>query len=305
MTLYQLRIFEAVARYLNISKASKELHMSQPAISHQLKNLEGECDQKFLYRVGHGVELTRNGRTFLDRTKFVLAQFENIEQMYNIRGPVKRDAILRIGGSHSVSAAILPDSLVKFKKRHPAVRVVVETADSRSLEQRILDAELEIALITNPSYKSLIAYEGYEDLKVTAFADRKSALAGKTMTLKELARTPLVLRTGSIIFDELVRLGYRPNLVAECELSQAVIGAVRRGMGVGILHSDSVEQDIAARMLKRINVPELEELRVRSFVIYGARKTLGPIAQDFVQVLRERKTFTVSSSDKRMTLPAH
>src|SRR5438046_10428701 len=67
MTLHQLRIFAAVARYRNISKASKELHISQPAISQQLKHLEEECEQRFLHRVGHGVELTRDGRAFLDQ----------------------------------------------------------------------------------------------------------------------------------------------------------------------------------------------------------------------------------------------
>jgi DNA-binding transcriptional LysR family regulator len=289
MTVHQLKIFDAVARHRNISKASKELYMSQPAISHQLKNLEGECKKTFLYRVGHGVELTRDGRTFLERIKWVLTQFESIEQIYNVRGSLKGDAILRIGGSHSVSAAILPDSIAKFKKRHSGVRIVVETANSRILEQRILDAELEIAVISNPSHKSLITYEDYQDLKVMAFVDRKSPLAGKNMTLKQLSETPLVLRTGSIIFDEFVRHGYRPNLVTECELSQAVVGAVQRRMGVGILHSDSVEQDVAAGTLKRINVSELDKLLVRSFIIYAAGKTLGPIAQDFAQVLRHRK----------------
>lgn len=300
MTLHQLRIFETVARYNNISKASKELHISQPAISQQLKNLEEECRKKFLRSAGHGVGLTRDGRVFRERIQLVLKQFDSLERMYKVQEPVRREVTLRIGGSHSVSAAILPDSLVKFKRRRPGIRVVVETAISSALEQRLLDSQLEIGLITNPSRNPLIVYESYEDLKVTPFVDPKSGLAEKTMTLKELAKTPLVLRTGSIILDELMQLGYRPNVVAECELSQAVIGAVQRRMGIGILHSDSVEEDIAAGNLKRIHVPELEALRFPSFIIYAAGKTLGPPAQAFLEVLHERKPLRNSRRDRKV-----
>jgi DNA-binding transcriptional LysR family regulator len=67
MTLHQLRIFECVARDLNIiTQASAELHLSQPTVSHHLKLLEEECRVKFLSRNNHGIELTREGRAFLE-----------------------------------------------------------------------------------------------------------------------------------------------------------------------------------------------------------------------------------------------
>jgi DNA-binding transcriptional LysR family regulator len=64
MTLHQLRIFESVARHLNITRASQELHMSQPAVSQKLKLLEEQCETRFVVRTNQGVELTETRTSF-------------------------------------------------------------------------------------------------------------------------------------------------------------------------------------------------------------------------------------------------
>src|SRR5204863_1678844 len=84
MTLYQLKIFEAVARYANITQASLALHASQPAISQQLKLLQDEYGVRFLSTLSHGVELTPEGRVFLGAIKPVLAQIENMEERFKV-----------------------------------------------------------------------------------------------------------------------------------------------------------------------------------------------------------------------------
>jgi DNA-binding transcriptional LysR family regulator len=77
---------------------------------------------------------------------------------------------LKIGGSNSISVDLLPKILTAFKRTHPEVEVVLETNNSPVIERRILNSELEIALVTNPSYSPLIAYEPYEELRLVAFA---------------------------------------------------------------------------------------------------------------------------------------
>jgi DNA-binding transcriptional LysR family regulator len=70
MTLHQLRIFESVARHLNVTRASRELHMSQPAVSQLVKLLEQKCAARLVVRIGQGMELTERGRAFLDSIRF-------------------------------------------------------------------------------------------------------------------------------------------------------------------------------------------------------------------------------------------
>ena len=117
--------------------------------------------------------------------------------------------------------------------------------------------------------------------------------------MAELAETPLICRTGSSTLKELAKLGARLNLAVQCTAADAVKASVYKGMGVGILHWESVENDIAAGMLKQIRVPELEKLQVRSYIIYVARRPLRPVAQAFLEFMRENDKVTTSVLSKK------
>ena len=176
-----------------------------------------------------------------------------------------------------------------FKQTHPWVECVLETSDSRSLERRIVNSEVEIALITNPSYSPHIALEPYKELEVVAFVPFTSPLAGMTMTLGELGQTPLVVRREGNTLRELAKRGYKLNIAVQCEASEAVKAAVQTGMGMGVLYRDTIEWDIKKGELKIINVPDIKKIKVRSFVAYSKGTPLSANAQDFLNILRQRK----------------
>jgi DNA-binding transcriptional LysR family regulator len=89
------------------------------------------------------------------------------------------------------------------------------------------------------------------------------------------------------------------NITLRCESSSAVKAAVRLGMGVGILYSNSVASRVARGNLKLLNVPELKQLETKSFIVFDRRKTLGPIAQEFLQILREKRSDPIGIDHKR------
>ena len=99
MTLHQLKIFQSVGTLLNITKASEILHISQPSVSQQLKLLEEEFGTKFFARLSQGVELTHEGKQFLDAVSPILAQAELVEKTFK-RNP-NRAVLLKIGGSRA------------------------------------------------------------------------------------------------------------------------------------------------------------------------------------------------------------
>src|SRR5215813_700251 len=103
MTLYQLKVFEAVARRLNITQASLELHASKPAVSLQLKRLEDAYSATYLMRHNHGVKLTREGRAFLQAITPVLAQLHEIDRRFERNQNTKPAQRLIIGGSRSIA----------------------------------------------------------------------------------------------------------------------------------------------------------------------------------------------------------
>jgi DNA-binding transcriptional LysR family regulator len=93
MTLHQLRIFESVARHLNITRASKELHMSQPAVSQQLKILQRQFAHKLIVTTRHGVKLTEQGQAFLDAVRPIIEQADRIEITFRIKSNAKETSL--------------------------------------------------------------------------------------------------------------------------------------------------------------------------------------------------------------------
>jgi DNA-binding transcriptional LysR family regulator len=288
MTLHQLRIFECVGTVSNITKASEILHTSQPSVSQQLKLLEEEFGTKFFARLSQGVELTYEGKQFLDAVKPILTQAELVEKTFKRNPNGNRTVLLKIGGSNNVSADVLPHLLMTFKQTHPSVQFTLETNDSAVIEKRVLNSEVEIGLITNPSYRSEIVYQPYEEMQVVAFCLPVNPVAGKTLSLRELAQLPLVVRTGGRIEHALRSHRQLVNISVRCEASAAVKAAVGLGMGVGVLYRNAVASRVASGTLKLIDVPELKEMGVQSFIIFHKRKPIAPVAAEFLEMLRRR-----------------
>ncbi len=305
MTLHQLRIFATVAKHLNITKASAELHITQPSVSQQLKFLEGECRVKLYKKLSRGIELTERGQLFLTDTVPLLLQVERLKEKFKDSHTDGQVGSLTIGGSHSQSVSFLPMLLAVFKETHPHVELTLRTDSSRALEQLVLNSEVEIAVITNPSNSSALNYELCRQESFVAFVSVTHPLAKKQqLTLAELAQAPLVFRKGkdnhtrvSEVLKEVKRRGFKLNIVMRCDSTESLKAAVKAGMGLGILYQDHVDQDAMRGELKKINIPELK-MKLPSFIVYPKGISLAPNGQDFLTLLREwpKKTRGVKGS---------
>lgn len=128
------------------------------------------------------------------------------------------------------------------------------------------------------------AYTAPEFLQDTATV----GLAGKTLTLRELAEYPLVIKNPSRFESMLASQGYKMNFAVRCETSQAVKTAVRAGLGIGILFQDAVAIQLAKGSLKLVNVPDLRKMGIKSVIAYDRRKPPSSIAQEFLTLLGQR-----------------
>jgi len=289
VTLHQIRIFVTVARHLNVTRAARELKISQPALSRQLKVLEQEYGAEFYIKTSKGVGLTEQGRAFLEAIRPVLTHSENVERNFKTELEARKH-FLAVGGSRTLSVTVLPEILMAFKQTYPWVKVVLDTHDSWRVEQGVFSSETEIGLIINASYSPMLEYEVYGEHELVAFVCSKKPFGQRKMTLEELTEVPLVLKTGCRSLGEFSKRGYKPNLAMECLANECVKTAVRKGIGVGILFRESVEDD---EDLTIINVPELKTVKAKSYIIWDKYKSLTPLAQAFLQLLRERSSFRV------------
>jgi DNA-binding transcriptional LysR family regulator len=302
MTLHQLRIFECIARELNVTKASMLLHLSQPSVSQQLRLLEEEFGKKFFVRLNQGMELTSEGKQFFKAILPLLAQADIVEKTFKPNGKPNEHGMLIVGGSRNVSGDILPKLLMALRKCHPSAQFVLESDHSPAIEKRLIASEFEIGLITNPSYRAEIIYEPYEEMELVAFCLSTNPIVRKKLTLKDLAECPLVLRGGGRLENILTNSGYGLNVAMRCEASTSVRAAVMMGMGVGILYRNAIASRIANGNVRYLNVPELKQMGINSFIIRDKRKPLAPLSQEFLRVMHEQKK--VRSTKKKFEFPS-
>ncbi len=153
--LRHLRYFVVVAAHGSFNRAAQVLHLTQPALSRQVKDLEEELGVPLLLRGKNAVRLTDAGERFYEEAREVLARAELAVQ--RIRGE-RPGAVLRIGYAPSVTAGILPRTLERFQEEHPAVRIelvdVAPTEMIRMAQQGRLDVliALEPAVTTTPGF---------------------------------------------------------------------------------------------------------------------------------------------------------
>jgi DNA-binding transcriptional LysR family regulator len=284
-TLHQLKIFECVSRHLNVTSAAEELKMSQPGVSSQLKLLEKEYNLRFYDRSNQGMSLTRVGREFLEEIRPLLSKIEEIDRRFKKNDNRSDSSLFVVGGSNTLSVTVFPEILGKFRARHPDIQLVLKTSSSHAMEASVQNSDVEVALITNPTYADHCIYKPFKDYESVAFVPPDSPISGERMTLERLTSYPLIAKRGSLIIDELRKRGYPPNLVVQCDAPDAVKAAVKRGLGVGLLFGGRVALEIEKGELRLLDVPEMKEIKIKAFVVYGNRKRLSARALDFLDTL--------------------
>ena len=297
MTLHQLVIFTVVAKHLNIRAAAQELRIAQPSVSKQLRVLEKEFRAKFHLKVGRNIALTNAGRLFLKQAEALVFDAERLKEKFSGSPHSDSCGALTVGGSYNPSATFLPAVLALFKRTHPQVRLSLKTEPKRVIERMVLNGDLEIAAINNPTPSADLVMELFRREKLLAFVPPSHPLAkDMPLTVAELARASLVIRgetdSGMSATEEILREienhGVALNIAVRCRSPEAVKAAVRKHMGVGFLFEGLITPDVKRGDFKILKVRDLE-LVGQSFIVYHRKRPLSQYAQDFLELLRRKK----------------
>jgi DNA-binding transcriptional LysR family regulator len=285
-----LKIFSSIAKCLNVTKASAELHISQPSVSQQAKLLQEEYGAKLYAKTGRGIQLTDEGRLFLKEIEPILRQVDLLKNKFGVR---VKEGSLTIGGSHGPSASFLPLLASVFKETHPDTKLTFRTHNSDVLERMVLDSDVEIAVITNSTASPHLVYEPCRQEELLFFASVEHPLARrKNLSVAELANAPLVVfKKGRMAFEKILRQiesqGFQWNVAMYCESSEALKAAVKARMGLGIIYRDLVQPELNRREFKVIQVQGLI-MRSESYIIYHKERPLSVHAKSFLALLRQQ-----------------
>ncbi|MCL2658017.1 MAG: LysR family transcriptional regulator [Betaproteobacteria bacterium] len=292
MTPEQLITFAAVAEHRNISRAAQALHLSQPAVSGQLRLLQEEFGEPLYLRDGRGVRLTPTGEQLAAYAARLRDSWRDACAFRDALRGLERGT-LRIGASTTPVSYLLPYLVAAFHQRFPGVKL--ETASGNTSDVVGMLGALDIALIEGPPGASLppgTAVHPWSDDEIVAIAPRSHPLAGSAPTpdarvpLAALGDYPLVLREdGSgvrqIVEQAFARADVPMRIALEIAGVEGVKEAVRAGMGVGFVSAMSMRHEDDALRVFRIGP---EPLARRFSILVPHAGAASRAAQRFLEL---------------------
>ncbi len=297
MTLDHLRVFATVAKHQNVTRASKELRISQPAVTKHLRLLEETYNAKFYTRGGAGLELTQIGRDFFRAVRQFLKHHERLQE--TVRDAVARSKTtpLTVGGSYSPSVSLLPSLVADFKTSHPNVEVKLHTGSKLAIERMVVNSEIDIAVVTGTPSSRALAIETFRREPLVVCVLKTHPLARKRhLSFQDIECVPLAIRkaagkagTAEQFLQSLKRNGLKPNVAMRCDSPEAVKAFVRTKMGIGILFQETVEPELKSGEFKMLNFLE-HNLEGQIFLIYAKNRSLSVAAEEFLKFLRQRQS---------------
>lgn len=207
MISFSHRVFMEVAANLSFSKAAQTLFITQPAISKHIKALEDQYKVPLFERKGNSILLTDAGKKLND----YLLQAIEIERKaeYDLSIASKQSLAtghLRLGASTTIALYILPPILSGFQQQYANVDVLLVNRNSEYVLNALLNHEVDVGIIEVDNKLTTVSYKPFMSDEVIPVCSAKSPLAGKSLNLKQLVKTPLALRErGSGTLNALLR----------------------------------------------------------------------------------------------------
>lgn len=290
MNLHALRIFHWIAKLGSVTRAAEELHISQPAVTMQLRSLEKDLGLLLSRPQGRGIILTDAGQWLADQADRLFALEANISTSIEAFR-AGRIGSLRLAATYLPANFLLPSMLANFRSMHPDVSCTVLTSNAQLACERLLRYEADIAFIGGmrtfpPEISCQLWLE--DELSIVAAPDHP--LVGHPLSLSELVRnTTFVLREpGSSTRDTLFALcravGVAPP-EASLQLSgpQETINAVIAGLGVTLASRLEVREHLISGTLVKLDVPDALAVNPISCCI-RTNDSLSPQAKAFLHI---------------------
>jgi DNA-binding transcriptional LysR family regulator len=246
-TLRQLEVFLATARSQHLSRAAAGLAMSQSAASDALKELESQFAVRLFDRIGKRLQLNDSGRLLLPRAEELLSRATELEQsLLHHLGP----GTLKVGATLSIGNHLCIPLIERYRQQYPDSKVSLEIGNTETISSRVAGFELDIGLIEGEINDPLLEIIPWRDDDLTIFAAPAHPLAANgTLSLSDLLASNWILRengsgtrqTFNRVMHELLP---QLKIVLGVQQTEAIIQAVKAGMGLGCLSRLSLQEPL-------------------------------------------------------------
>lgn len=307
LTFRQLNVFEAVARLLSFSRAAEELHLTQPAVSMQIKQLEENVGLPLFEQLGKKIFLTEAGHELYHYSRAIAQQVAEAESVLGELKGVKRGK-LKISVA-STANYFAPQLLATFTQRLPDVTVSLNVTNRQGLLQQLENNETDLAIMGQPPDGLDLAAETFLDNPLVVIAPIDHPLARKKRIPLSLLQneTFLVREQGSGTRIAMERffaqrgITLKPGM--EMSSNEAIKQGVQAGLGLGIVSIHTVALELEMKRLAVLDVDSFPIMR-HWYVVHRINKRLSGVAHAFKHfLLNEANQLLGKSKMKTVKMP--
>lgn len=296
VTLRQLKVFESVAKNEGYTRAAEELHLSQPAVSMQIKQLEENIGLPLFERLGKKIYLTEAGKELYGYSSSISRQLDEVDEIIEgLKGLSRGRLRVSVASTANYFATRL---LADFSKLHKGVTIVLDVTNRAGLLTQLVNNETDLVIMGQPPQELDLVTEAFMENALVVIAPPGHALAHKKqIPFERLQEETFVVReqgSGTRIAMEryFAERGARLTTGMEMTSNEAIKQAVAAGLGLGIVSIHTLELELETKRLTILDARAFPILR-HWYVVHREGKRLSPVARAF-------KDFVLNQADSMM-----
>ena len=281
---FRIRVFRAVARHLNFSRAAEELLLTQPAVTQQIKALEEELGVPLFDRAGGHITLTPGGVALVPFAEKMKALGE--EAVAAVAGAYGHQAgELTLGASQTIGQYLLPTFISGFLKTNPKVRVKARSGNTDEMLEALTLGKIQLALIEGPEQRKDVHIEPFMEDHMVLVVPAAHEWADHEIALENLKGEPLLMReygSGSrrVIEQALSSAGLKPKELTinmELDSTEGLLNGVEAGLGVTFVSRWAVRNQLSLGTLKLARIQGLKLSRRFSMAYPAGPEPVGSV----------------------------
>ena len=296
-TLHQLRIFRTVAECRSYTKAASTLHLSQPAVSMQVKQLEQNVGMPLLEQVGKKLFLTEAGETMYQCATDVAEKFEETSELIAQLQGFQRGS-LKISVATTASYFVV-NMLKRFSDLYPQISINLDVTNRSTLLEQLINNERDLIIMGEPPTDMDLAAQPFMDNPLIMIAAPSHPFAKKkNLDISDTEGQPFIIResgsgTRAAIERFFEEAGVSIQSSFEMTSNEAIKQAVQAGLGLGIVSSHTVQLELETGRLVEIKVKGFPLMR-KWYLVSLAGKKLSPVASLFESFVMDYKNEVIN-----------
>jgi LysR family transcriptional regulator, transcriptional activator of the cysJI operon len=288
VNLHHLKVFYEVANTLSFTKAADGLYITQPAVTHVIKTLEGHYDVKLFERSSKRVSLTNAGQDLYGVAEKIFHLADQLDEMLVEHRDLER-GMIRADATSTFADYYFPDIYERFHRTYPRIDVVCNTGNTSRIIEYTLNGQNDFAFVASVPSDERLAHVDFLKDRLVAVVARTHPLArtrsilardlqGQEMVLRERGSSPRRMLDG--FFAE---RNIAPNIIMESGSTRSIKQAVASGSGISILSHTAVRSYIETGLLHELEIRDAD-LFYTFYLIYRKEKFLSRKIRAFLDI---------------------